>query len=75
MSSFIWGPQLICSHAASDHVHHRVTLTVRKKSSLHTRENIMLCQLVDNIITKWTIPPQKVAADITDNHSNMLAKF
>ena len=41
--------------------------------SPHTGENIR--QLVDDILTEWEIPPQKVAAVITDNGSNMLAAF
>ena len=55
----------------SDHVRHRVTLAVRRMPSPHTGENIR--QLVDDIFTEWDIPPQKVAAVITDNGSNMLA--
>ena len=57
----------------SDHVHHRVTLAVRRMPSPHTGENIR--QLVDDILTEWDIPPQKVAAVITDNGNNMLAAF
>ena len=59
----------------SDHVCHRVTLAVKRIPSPHTVENI--CQLVDDILTEWDIhvPPQKVAAVITDNGSNMLAAF
>lgn len=56
----------------SDHVHHQVTLAVRIPFP-HTGKNIR--QLVDHILTEWDIPPQKVAAIITDNGTNMLAAF
>lgn len=48
----------------SDHVRHRVTLAVRRMPFSHTGENIH--KLADYILTKWDIPPQKVAAVITD---------